>query len=153
MIALPGGTVAACVFRGRPEKGPRILAGVLLPLLMIPAYLVFGAHKCDSGDPLAQALLGGACAVALAVWIRDLVAANVLTLAALACAAGLVTHYNALVHSPDVTGTAAITRVAFEEDALRRTSALLTRLGRGDPKRYAEGWLAETAFAWKDPAS
>lgn len=153
MILLLGGTVAACVRRGRPEKGPRILAGLLLPVLMIPAYLLFGVHKCDSGDPVAQALVGGGCAIALAVWIRGLVPANVLTLAALACTAGLVEHYNALVHSADVIGTASITRVSNEEDTLRRASAQFAKLGQGDPMGYPAGWVAETAFERKDPAS
>ena len=153
MIVLLGGTVAACVTWGRPEKGPRILTGLGLGLLCIPAYLLFGVHKCDAGDPVSQALLGGGCLVALVVWIRPLVAANVLALAAIACGAGLVTNYNTLVHSPQVTGTASIVRPHFEADALRRTAELLARLGQGDPTRYPEGWLGEAAFAKKDPAS
>jgi hypothetical protein len=153
MIALLGGTVAACVMWGRPGKGPRILAGLGLGLLCIPAYVLFGMHKCDAGDPVLQALLGGGCLVALAVWIRTLVAANVLALAAVASGAGLVTHYNTLVHSAEVTGNPAISRSYLEAETLRRTSEQLARLGQGDPQRYPGGWLGETAFARKDPAS
>lgn len=152
MIALLGATAAVCVLYGRPEKGPRLLFSGLVALLCVLAYPIFGMHKCDSGQPGTQAIVGGACAVALAVWVRRLIPAHLLTLAALACTAGLVEHYNALVHTADVTGNPAFSREHIERDFNRIAADALAELAKSDKASYAAGWLKDEPFVPKGNA-
>jgi len=146
LLALVAGTVVACVRIGRPKKGPRVLVGILLALALVPVYVLFALHLCQSGDPIAQALLGGGSAVALAVWIRDRAFAALLCLAALAATAGLCDNYNGLVHGRGLTGNPYGTPYPEREMAQDRAQAALIERGKTDVTEYPAGWLADLAL-------
>lgn len=152
LLALVAGTVAACLRFGRPEKGPRVLVGALLALALVPLYLLFALHLCDSGEPFPQALLGGSSAVALAVWIRDRGAAALLALVALAATAGLVGHYNGLVHQGGLTGNPGRTPDVAREAARHRAESALIERGKTDATEYPAGWLVDLAIGAKADA-
>jgi len=153
LLALVAGTVAACILLGRPTKGPRVLVGVLLALVLVPVYVLFGQHHCDSGDPLPQALLGGGCAIALAAWIRDRRIAALLCLVALAATVGLCSNYIGLVHGEGLTGNSQA-RDPERESVQRRAETALIERGKTDATDYPAGWLADLAFAKKaDPGT